>query len=301
MGDLTQIRCVGIVWVHFAASNPFTKNIVSADPASTWCFLFFSYRRAVLLVSMLCMLTAKTKVVGAMFSSEGALEQFGAATTTNGQVGQPHVLLRNIPFKAVAAASFNVLALASNGSAYQWGKYGTISIGTVPTNDTVKYRLLGAIFTSISAGVTYMSTCTSQGGITITGSLNVPTYPSSMNYIQGQCKAVAAGSVHMVALLRNGTVVAWGTVSAQAGQKDVPAAVISANITSVAAGSLHSLALSNDGAVYVFGSPVMLPRSPITGAKAIASAPDADYSLARKWVACHCTISLVDCTAVAIY
>jgi alpha-tubulin suppressor-like RCC1 family protein len=279
--------------------------IVTADPASTWCFLSLSYRQAALLVSVLCMLTAKTKAVGAIFSSEGALEQFGAATTTNGQVGQPHVLLRNIPFKAVAAASFNVLALASNGSAFQWGKYGTVSVGTVlqlvPYNDTVKYRVLGSMIASISAGVTHRSTCTSTGFLTVSGSVNVPLLPGSMNDIQSQCKAVAAGNVHNVLLLRNGTVVAWGTTSAQAGQKDVPAAVISANITSVAAGSLHSLALSNDGAVYVFGSPFMLPRSPITGAKAIASAPDADYSLARKWVTCHCTHSLEDCTAVATY
>jgi alpha-tubulin suppressor-like RCC1 family protein len=60
--------------------------------------------------------------------------------------------------------------------------------------------------------------------------------------------AIAAGESHNLALLENGTVVAWGSSS------DVPVAVSGlSGVTAIAAGGAHSLALLSDGTVEAWG------------------------------------------------
>ena len=57
--------------------------------------------------------------------------------------------------------------------------------------------------------------------------------------------AIDAGNDHVLALKRNGTVVAWGHTSD--GQTDVPPEL--SDVTAITAGSYHSLALKRDGTV----------------------------------------------------
>jgi Regulator of chromosome condensation (RCC1) repeat len=62
--------------------------------------------------------------------------------------------------------------------------------------------------------------------------------------------AVAQGEAHSMALLRNGTVVAWGNNFY--GQTNVPSGLT--NVIAIAAGYYHSLALTGNGTVVAWGA-----------------------------------------------
>ena len=63
-------------------------------------------------------------------------------------------------------------------------------------------------------------------------------------------KTIAAGSLHSMALKKDGTVRVWG--SNNFGQRDdIPAGLN--NVVAIAAGAFHSMALQNDGTVVVWG------------------------------------------------
>src|SRR5919106_6183496 len=63
--------------------------------------------------------------------------------------------------------------------------------------------------------------------------------------------AVAAGSVHNLALRKNGSLVAWGGGPGSYGQENVPAFL--SNVVAIAAGTYHSLALTKQGTVTAWG------------------------------------------------
>jgi hypothetical protein len=63
--------------------------------------------------------------------------------------------------------------------------------------------------------------------------------------------AIAASTVHSLALKSDGTVVAWGCFGADSGQCTVPAGL--ADVTAIAAGRTQSLALKSDGTVVAWG------------------------------------------------
>ena len=90
---------------------------------------------------------------------------------------------------------------------------------------------------------------------------------------------IVAGDEHTLALLENGTVVAWGDNSK--GQCDVPAGL--SGVIDLAAGRLHSLVLREDGTVVEWGSsytPYYVPPSGLSGVTAVAAGRD--HSLALK-------------------
>jgi hypothetical protein len=68
---------------------------------------------------------------------------------------------------------------------------------------------------------------------------------------RGGVQAVAAGARHSLALLRNGSVFAWG--DDRAGQATVPPAA-QRGVVAIAAGATHSLALLSNGAVVTWGT-----------------------------------------------
>ncbi len=75
--------------------------------------------------------------------------------------------------------------------------------------------------------------------------------------------AIAAGLGHSLALLSNGTVMAWGSNEyGELGDRtktesDVPVAVSGlSGVTAIAAGGIHSLALLSNGTVMAWGSNV---------------------------------------------
>ena len=67
--------------------------------------------------------------------------------------------------------------------------------------------------------------------------------------------AIAAGGNHSLALMADGTVVAWGeNTDAEgnlAGQSDVPAGMTA--VKAIAAGEYHSLAVKSDGTLAAWG------------------------------------------------
>ena len=74
-----------------------------------------------------------------------------------------------------------------------------------------------------------------------------PTWVNNPNWMPAQ--AIAAGRDHNLALLTNGTVVAWGDNSF--GQSSPPSNLT--NVVAVTAGYLHSAALCSNGTVMVWG------------------------------------------------
>jgi hypothetical protein len=86
--------------------------------------------------------------------------------------------------------------------------------------------------------------------------------------------AVAGGGSHSLALLTNGTVVAWGWDND--GQANVPADL--ANVIAISAGSLQSMALTADGTVLTWGEQETMPNG-LTNIIAIAAGGEHDLAV----------------------
>jgi alpha-tubulin suppressor-like RCC1 family protein len=181
---------------------------------------------------------------------------------TYGQLGDDSFAQSDVPVSAlglnfvtsVAAGRRHTLALLTNESADAWG-----------------------------------SNMAGQLGNGSTGTLS--PYPVAVEGVK-TVRALAAGSNHSLALLGNGTVMAWGgDESGQLGdggtlESDVPVAVSGlSGVTAIAAGNEYSLALLEDGTVMAWGdgemgqlgdgrpkgSDVPVAVSGLTGVKAIAA------------------------------
>jgi alpha-tubulin suppressor-like RCC1 family protein len=150
---------------------------------------------------------------------------------TYGQLGNDSFTQSDVPVSAlglnfvtaVSAGRRHTLALLTNESADAWGSNMAGQLG--------------------------------NGG---TGSL-VP-YPVAIEGLKG-VKALAAGANHSLALLSDGTVMAWGgNESGQLGdggtaESDVPVRVPGlSEVTAIAAGNEYSLALLSDGTVMAWGT-----------------------------------------------
>ena len=126
--------------------------------------------------------------------------------------------------RAISAAGRHELALRANGTVLAWGDdtFGQLGIGVVSSNAD----------SEVPVAVPGLSTVT----------------------------AVAAGEEHSLALLANGTVLAWGdnhegqlgTGTTRTSAVPVPVPGLS-GVTAIAAGSLFSLALLNNGTVMAWG------------------------------------------------
>jgi len=149
-----------------------------------------------------------------------------------GQLGAPKsVITSNVPVpvpgltgvKAISAGANHSLALLANGTVMAWGgdESGQLGIGAIREGEEV---------------------------------------PTAVKGLTG-VKAVSAGAAHSLALLANGTVMAWGNdESGQLGtgnlkSSTVPVAVKGlTGVTAVAAGANFSLALLSNGTVMAWGS-----------------------------------------------
>ena len=128
---------------------------------------------------------------------------------------------------AMDGGSRQTLALLQDGSVWAWGdnSLGSLGIGA-PTHSLVPARVLGV------------------GGVGFLGNV----------------QAIAAGGFHSLALLGNGTVVAWGyNTDGQLGNgttttSNVPVPVpLLTGVVAIAAGYQHSLALLSNGTVVAWG------------------------------------------------
>ncbi|HWJ49538.1 MAG TPA: IPT/TIG domain-containing protein, partial [Solirubrobacteraceae bacterium] len=149
-----------------------------------------------------------------------------------GQLGAPRsVITSNVPIpvpgltgvKAISAGANHSLALLTNGTVMAWGgdESGQLGIGAIREGE------------------------------------EVPTAVKGLTGVQ----AVSAGASHSLALLTNGTVMAWGDdESGQLGtgnlkSSTVPVAVKGlTGVTAIAAGANFSLALLSNGTVMAWGS-----------------------------------------------
>ena len=133
-----------------------------------------------------------------------------------------------------------LLAFGDNG-------YGQCAVPAALSNNIAAF----AAGFNHSLGVTYSSGQVFAWGDNRYGQTNVP---DGLGYVV----AVAGGQAHSLALLNDGTVVAWGAgtnnsgLNSQYGQSLVPANL--SNIVAVAAGYYHSLALRVDGNVVAWGN-----------------------------------------------
>ncbi len=138
---------------------------------------------------------------------------------------------------AISAGQDFALALAADGTVYAWGhnQYGQLGNG---------------------------ATDAGSGGFTYNDFFASPVQTSQGGQLAGVV-AIAAGGYHSLAVLSDGTVMAWGyNSSGQLGNgtsgsdadSAYPVSVSSlVNAVSVAAGQYFSLALASDGSVYSWG------------------------------------------------
>jgi alpha-tubulin suppressor-like RCC1 family protein len=159
---------------------------------------------------------------------DNAFGQLGDGTTSDGGVRAVSGLSG---VTAVAAGDRHSLALVGNGTVMAWGEndFGQLGNGTTTGPSSCNGQACGRTPVEVSA----------LSGVT----------------------AVAAGGSHSLALLSNGTVMAWGENNfGQLGDgtttnSDVPVAVSGlAEVTAVAAGRYHSLALLSNGTVMAWGA-----------------------------------------------
>jgi alpha-tubulin suppressor-like RCC1 family protein len=189
------------------------------------------------------------------------------------------------------------LALLSNGTVVAWGSNVSGELGDgvegEPSDVPVPVSGLSGV-TAIAAGEGHSLALLSDGTVAAwgengagqlgDGSRGEPSdVPVPVSGLSG-VTAVAAGERDSLALLSDGTVVAWG--ENQAGElgdgvkgepSDVPVPVSGlSGVTAIAAGGRSNLALLGDGTVVAWGSgtDVPVPVSGLTGVTAIASGGD---------------------------
>jgi alpha-tubulin suppressor-like RCC1 family protein len=168
---------------------------------------------------------------------------------------------------AVSTGEAHSLALKSDGTVVAWGSYqGT----NVPAN------LSNVV--ALSAGVSLFSVALRANGTLTTWGYedcgDVLRVPADLTNVV----AVSAGYTHVLALLPNGTVRAFGCDFY--GETDVPPDLT--NAVAVSAGAYSSLALKSDGRVVAWGWNTNPPASLVTATSISAGkAPDPQpYNLA---------------------
>jgi alpha-tubulin suppressor-like RCC1 family protein len=136
----------------------------------------------------------------------------------------------------IAAANFSI-ALRNDGTVVGWGRVG------------IPEGLRGV--KQIAASGFYSVALKDSGEVVSWGSAprNRPTVPKNLSNVTA---VVAGGGQYerSLALLKNGTVVAWGSESSFNDLRPPPGL---SNVVAIAAGSSHSLALLADGSVVGWG------------------------------------------------
>ncbi len=222
-------------------------------------------------------------VVSGPASVEGArltLHEAGMVTVRASQAGDAD----HLPAPPVEQ-TFRV-ALGAGRRLYAWGLNGNGQLGDgsqtrrdVPVAVTTSGALAGKTITAVAAGYGHTVALTSEGRLYAWGRNDVgqlgdgtttgrtqPVAVSTTGVLAGKTiVAVAAGSLHTVALTSEGKVYAWGwnqfgglgdgtTVhrSAPVAVSNTPA-LSGKTIIAIAAGKFHTLALAGDGTLFAWG------------------------------------------------
>jgi alpha-tubulin suppressor-like RCC1 family protein len=215
-------------------------------------------------------------------TSDGELWVWG--TNSFGQLGSGNTnsttTPQSIPFPAASLRWTNVFAgadfsfaIASDGTAYAWGRNAQGQLGLGHTNEVFSPALLqlpnGNSLRQISAGTLHSTALAQSGKIFCWGynsgflglgddQTNFPTIVSAPLELPEQkswTKISASGSLTL-ALDASGAIYAWGPANFLSGITNWPTPLVLTNVpawTDVAAGSGHQLAIGADGFVYSWG------------------------------------------------
>ncbi|GAA1384894.1 RCC1 domain-containing protein [Catellatospora chokoriensis] len=220
--------------------------------------------------------------------------------------------------RQIAAGAVHALALLADGTVAAWGDNtsGQLGLGVTGGSRLLPVRVPGlrnvravaardSYSLALLADRTVLAWGNNSAGVLGNGTVgtDVPT-PAPVAGLKN-VRTLAAGSGHVLALLRDGTVSAWGannfgqlgrgTVTADPSPVPAPVAGL-ARVEAVAAGLLHSLALGKDGTVRSWGGnedgqlgigsfggvrdrPVTV--SGLTRARAVAAGFNTSYALSR--------------------
>ncbi|EKX39405.1 hypothetical protein GUITHDRAFT_59944, partial [Guillardia theta CCMP2712] len=177
----------------------------------------------------------------------------------------------------VIAGGEHSLLLFSNGSVLAWGSNSDGQLGLPPSCSDAAGHLLQGLpaIVSVAAGHRHSLALTADGSVYAWGA-NVPGQlgdgslestwrPTCVLSSRGSERVVrvAAGRAHSMALLSNGTVMAWGwDAFGQLGQEEPQGAALrpravalpqGVRVCQIAAGGVHSLALDEKGQVWGWG------------------------------------------------
>ena len=177
----------------------------------------------------------------------------------------------------IAAGSCFTVALKSDGTVWTWGDncYGQLGNGT-KTNSSIPIQITTlANITAVSAGGDYTIALKSDGtvwgwgrnfcGQLGDGSTTERTTPVQVSGLSNVTAIATVGAVwaahfyHTVALKSDGTVWAWGNISAQFSDstmfnQKVPVQFSGLNnVTAISAGECITVALKSDGTVWTIG------------------------------------------------
>jgi len=170
----------------------------------------------------------------------------------------PNITVQPVPqtVQVGDGATFSVTATGAAPLYYQW-KLGTTNLPGATTNPLVlpnaSYAQAGNYSVTVSNSV---STTSSDKALLKVVSREVwgwgrddygqATIPTDLSNVV----AVACGSVHSLALRRDGTVAAWGANSS--GVTNIPAGL--SNVIAIACGDHHNLVLKADGTMRAWGT-----------------------------------------------
>lgn len=188
---------------------------------------------------------------------------FGFAAGTNAALvvynSKPSITGQPVTQTNVVSSSavFSVSARGSASLNYQWFFNNTAISGAVSSFLVVSnLQLSNAGNYSVIVSNAYGQATSATAALTLTLSKVLDYLPynySLAGFVQptniGNVSAIAAGSLHTVALRKDGTVIAWG--NNYYGQTDIPAGLT--NVVAIAAGGNHCLALKSDGSLVAWG------------------------------------------------
>jgi alpha-tubulin suppressor-like RCC1 family protein len=214
------------------------------------------------------LLTAKGNVLAFGYNGNG---QLGNGSTLSTPVPTPVAGVAGIT--RIAAGANHSLALRSDGTVVAWGYNATGQLGDGTQFNRLNFvQVSGASAVKAIAAGRFHSLALRADGLVFAWGGNTEgqvgdgsnattrTTPVQVASITNVA-AIAAGGRHNLALLGNGSVVAWGANdSGQLGDgtttnRTSPVLVSSlTGVVAIAAGESHSLAIKNDGSVWAWGA-----------------------------------------------
>ncbi len=174
---------------------------------------------------------------------------------------------------AIVAATNSSLALLADGSVVGWGLSGAdkVNIWHIPDRPVPVRGLGGRIVAVAATGSSHRLALTEHGvvlawglnsfGVLGDGTKSDRFSPGPVSGLSGGVVAIAAGDLHNLALLSDGSVVAWGeNISGALGDSSatrrltpVPVTGLEAGVSAIAAGRNCSFAVKRDGAALCWG------------------------------------------------